>query len=374
MDYTFQDEEEAASRRTWIGATAFALAVVIGIILVLRATSRDKDRAETDEPQTSAQTTAQPATPAAATPAAPAAPAKPEKPADKVAPPPPPPPAPTQNVASSPSEPERAAPTPPAPDKRNGKDKKDPKAKAASAAVRDLIAQGQDAERRDDLTAARAAYEKALASPDIGDSRALAESRLGDVMVSMVASQREMPEKIEHAIVSGDRIVKLAIKHGTTVELITKSNNLSNPGNIRLGDRLRFLDNPKFEIIVSKSENWLLLKMNGKFFKRYTVGTGKFNRTPVGTFTITDKEENPAWWKDNKRIPFGDPENILGTRWMKIEATGNTPPANGYGIHGTWDNSSLGQQSSAGCIRMANEDVQELYMLVPKGTPVTIEN
>lgn len=377
MDYTFRDEEEAASRRTWIGATAFALAVVIGIILVLRATSRDKNRPDSGgkQPQTTTQTAVPAADTATVGPAASAKPEKPAKPAEKVAPPPPPP-SPPQRGASSPGEPERAAATPPAPEKRAGKDKAkgDAKVPGASAAVRDLIAQGQDAERRDDLAAARAAYEKALASPDIGDAKALAESRLGAVMVALATSPREMPEKIEHAIVSGDRIVKLAIKHGTTVELITKSNNLSNPGNIRLGDRLRFLDNPKFEILVSKSENWLLLKMNGKFFKRYTVGTGKFNRTPIGTFTITDKEEEPAWWKDGKRIPFGDPENILGTRWMKIEATGTTPPANGYGIHGTWDNSSLGQQSSAGCIRMANEDVQELYMLVPKGTPVTIEN
>ena len=71
-------------------------------------------------------------------------------------------------------------------------------------------------------------------------------------------------------------------------------------------------------------------------------------------------------------VPFGDKENILGTRWMSLTATGETPPARGYGIHGTWEPATLGKQSSAGCIRMRNSDVEELFMLVPEGTPVTI--
>ena len=114
------------------------------------------------------------------------------------------------------------------------------------------------------------------------------------------------------------------------------------------------------------------MTLNGLFFKRYLVGTGVYGKTPVGTFVIDDKIENPPWWKDGKAIPFGDDENILGTRWMRITATNNTPSVTGYGIHGTWDNDSLGKQSSAGCIRMRNEDVEEVFMLVPRGTIVTI--
>jgi lipoprotein-anchoring transpeptidase ErfK/SrfK len=45
----------------------------------------------------------------------------------------------------------------------------------------------------------------------------------------------------------------------------------------------------------------------------------------------------------------------------------------GYGIHGTWDKDSIGKAESAGCIRLRNEDVEELFLLVPVGTPVRIE-
>jgi lipoprotein-anchoring transpeptidase ErfK/SrfK len=57
---------------------------------------------------------------------------------------------------------------------------------------------------------------------------------------------------------------------------------------------------------------------------------------------------------------------------MTLRATGSTPDVRGYGIHGTWDESTIGKSESAGCIRMKNRDVEELYVLLPPGTPVTI--
>ena len=99
----------------------------------------------------------------------------------------------------------------------------------------------------------------------------------------------------------------------------------------------------------------------------------KEGKTPEGTFVIATKIPEPPWYRDDgKMIPFGDKENILGTRWMSIKATGDTPSAEGYGIHGTWDVGSIGKAESAGCVRMINSDVEELYSLVPVGTRVVI--
>ena len=367
MEYRFEEDDEASRRRTWAVVVAVVLAATIGTVLLVRAAGKkdDKKDQEGDPPAAAAATAKTDAKDSAGKNPATKKPSGAEAvktPAPKTA-------AATAASAKTPTPaPAAKTPTPKTPEKAPAKTP----ARPVGAGTAKTIEAGQEAERAGDLAAARAAYETALVAADVGDARALVESRLGDVMVKLVASQREMPEKVDHAIVKGDLIAILARKYGTTTDLIATANNISNPNNIQIGDRLRILDHPKFEIEVSKSENWLLLKMNGKFFKRYSVGTGKFNRTPVGTFKISDKEKNPAWWKDNRQIPFGDPENILGTRWMKTVATGDTPPAAGYGIHGTWDNTSLGQQSSAGCVRMANEDVEELFMLVPEGTSVTI--
>lgn len=45
-----------------------------------------------------------------------------------------------------------------------------------------------------------------------------------------------------------------------------------------------------------------------------------------------------------------------------------------FGIHGTLDLYSVGWASSHGCIRMKNEEVAELYDIVPYGTKVVIVN
>lgn len=246
------------------------------------------------------------------------------------------------------------------------------KLKEASADVRELIRKGQEAEAADDLVAARDLYLKALDDKDCGNARKVIEELLGNVNITLIFSPREMPEKIDHAIVSGDSLAKLAAKFNTPVDLIQASNGIKNPDRINPGDRIRLLNKPVFEISVGKKSNEMLVTMNGKFFKRYTVGTGRYNKTPVGTFKVKEKIKDPPWWKDGQVIPFGEKENILGTRWMEIEATGSTPPAKGYGIHGTWDNTSLGQQSSAGCIRMRNSDVEELFTYVPRGCAVII--
>lgn len=43
-----------------------------------------------------------------------------------------------------------------------------------------------------------------------------------------------------------------------------------------------------------------------------------------------------------------------------------------FGIHGTVYQSSLGWASSHGCIRMNNDEVAELFKIIPIGTKVTI--
>jgi lipoprotein-anchoring transpeptidase ErfK/SrfK len=85
----------------------------------------------------------------------------------------------------------------------------------------------------------------------------------------------------------------------------------------------------------------------------------------VGAFKILVKLENPVWYKAGAVIPPESPDNVLGTRWMGFDLEG-------YGIHGTVDPDKIGQQVTSGCIRMRNEEVEELYKIVPRGTPVTV--
>ena len=57
---------------------------------------------------------------------------------------------------------------------------------------------------------------------------------------------------------------------------------------------------------------------------------------------------------------------------MEVVGCGFNCPWGQFGIHGTTEIYSVGWSSSHGCIRMNNEEVAELYKIIPIGTKVTI--
>ena len=197
------------------------------------------------------------------------------------------------------------------------------------------------------------------------ESKLVRESRveLDKLNIRILFSPTPTEDSIFYEVKTGDTLNKIAKNFGTTVELIMKSNNFKN-SLIRPGMRLK-ISKAKYDILIDKSQNILVLKSNGEVFKTYTVSTGADNSTPVGTYEIENKLINPVWYKAGVIVPSGSPENILGSRWM-----GFTIP--GYGIHGTTDESTIGRHITAGCVRMKNIDVEELYSIVPIGTEVTI--
>ncbi|MCX5716395.1 MAG: L,D-transpeptidase family protein [Candidatus Omnitrophica bacterium] len=213
------------------------------------------------------------------------------------------------------------------------------------------------------LSAARDLYQRAIRDYPQGKSVSDAQKATWDLNIKLLFSQTQAPDSKIYQVEPGDTLGKIAKKFNTTVELLMRSNNLKSDL-IRPGMRLKVCT-AKFSILVDKSQNTLTLKANDDIFKIYTVATGLDNSTPIGTFTIVTKEVNPTWYKSGAIVPPGSPKNILGTRWMGISLPG-------YGIHGTTEPESIGKQVTAGCVRMLNNEVEELYTIVPSGTEVTI--
>jgi lipoprotein-anchoring transpeptidase ErfK/SrfK len=139
--------------------------------------------------------------------------------------------------------------------------------------------------------------------------------------------------------------------------------------NIRVGERLKILKG-NVTVLVDKSDYTLTLLLDGHFIKQYPVGTGKSGKTPVGVFVVDNKLINPVWYSPDGIYPFGDPENVLGTRWIGFE---DKEGLYGYGIHGTTDPDSIGKEMSNGCIRLTNEDVEELFNYVKAKTKVVVQ-
>ena len=90
----------------------------------------------------------------------------------------------------------------------------------------------------------------------------------------------------------------------------------------------------------------------------------------VSSLHTSIAKENPPWFRVGEEpVPFGDPENPLGTRWLGWEDdNGRTS----YGFHGTWEPETIGFAASMGCVRFRNEEVEQLYELLPRRSGVTV--
>jgi len=190
-----------------------------------------------------------------------------------------------------------------------------------------------------------------------------ANEHLCAVNMQLLFSNATTPQTVVHKVQKGDTLGKIAKQYHTTVDLIQRRNNLKNHL-IKAGKELSIWNAP-FEIYVDKSRNILMVKSENELFKVYPVSTGAGNTTPTGDFKITTKLIDPVWYHHGVVVPPGTSENFLGTRWLGF----NIPK---YGIHGTVEPEKIGQSVSAGCVRMRNEDVEELFSFIPEGIKVTI--
>ena len=127
-------------------------------------------------------------------------------------------------------------------------------------------------------------------------------------------------------------------------------------------------------IVVDTAARLLYLVRGDGTAIRYRVAVGRPGTTWKGVQTVTAKQEWPQWTPTPEmrrsrpglpRTVAGGPRNPLGARALYLGSTL-------YRIHGTTDPRSIGRAASAGCFRMLNEDVIELYRFVPVGTKVQV--
>ena len=226
-----------------------------------------------------------------------------------------------------------------------------------------LVSQAKDLAARGKLPEAKGVWQKLIM--DFSNSAEVMkwQKELENINIKLLFSPRITAGSLLYEIKPGDTLSKIARAHNTTSELIKKCNGLATD-TIVPGKKIKVWTAP-FSILVDKSQNTLLLKANEEIIKTYIVSTGKNNSTPAGNFKIASKLINPTWFKAGAVVPAESPENILGTRWLGFDLPG-------YGIHGTTQPQDLGRQVTQGCVRMSNPEVEELYLIVPPGTEVTI--
>ena len=248
-----------------------------------------------------------------------------------------------------------------------------------SSSVAALIKSAEDAMFADNPRRAREIASSILKSgqcKEYDDEWIKAADIVNEANRIFMNSKAPCPEKRTYVVVSGDNLTRVAYRNNATIGALQRLNGLNTTSDvIRPGDALQYLAGT-WSIKVSKSHFLLCLYLDDELYRIYRVSIGRQDRTPAGTFIIKDKEINPAWTPPGLSIPYGDPRNILGTRWMGLKPTGETDQTlRGYGIHGTTEPESIGTAASLGCVRMRNEEVEELYDFIPMAfekNPITV--
>ena len=131
---------------------------------------------------------------------------------------------------------------------------------------------------------------------------------------------------------------------------------------------------PAGTIIIDTPHTFLYLVLGYGKALRYGIGVGRKGFTWSGTERLSRMSKWPDWHPPKEMIarqPYlprftaGGEGNPMGARALYL---GNTE----YRIHGTNQPSTIGHFVSSGCIRLTNEDVEDLYNRVNVGTRVVV--
>lgn len=249
-----------------------------------------------------------------------------------------------------------------------------------SAAVATLIQQAEAAIKANNPVQAREHYNSALLSERASASdRAHVREQMAALNADLIFSPRVYPNDpfaTTYEVQSGDSLSRIAQREGVATEwlLIQRVNRLSNPSSIYQGQKLKLVRGP-FHAVVSKSafrmdvyigppgeiDQWM-------YVRSFPVGLGEQDGTPLGAFTVRrhSKLIDPFWRnpRTGEEFAASDPKNPIGDHWIGLRGLGQAETFSGYGIHGTIDPGSIGQEMSMGCVRMLPEDVALVYELL----------
>ncbi|HEY9721773.1 MAG TPA: L,D-transpeptidase family protein [Oscillatoriaceae cyanobacterium] len=131
-------------------------------------------------------------------------------------------------------------------------------------------------------------------------------------------------------------------------------------------------------VVETQQHRAFLFDKTGKLTKIYACRSGKTSTPTVPGVKIVDgKNDNPAAVSNALWPTSGG--RAFGTRLMNLSdydpETGRTylGPHHGEELHGTYEDNSMGQNFSHGCVGLRNADIEEIYNQVANGELVRFD-
>ena len=238
----------------------------------------------------------------------------------------------------------------------------------------DMLAQNKPVEARSMLTAA---LERTDISPADADRIRTELTKLNQRLIFGPEVVAGDPHVSTYNIQEGDSLVKLQRKLGLSVDwrFLQRVNNISAPERLRLGQRLKIVKGPFHAVIYKRDFRMDLFMGDGSdrvFVRSFKVGLGEHGATPEGAFAVKPNSKliDPAWTnpRTGEQFAANDPKNPLGEYWIGlIGVSENIRDLETYGMHGTIEPDSIGQNRSMGCVRMLADDIALVYEVMIEG-------
>jgi len=131
-------------------------------------------------------------------------------------------------------------------------------------------------------------------------------------------------------------------------------------------------------VIVNKENFTLSLYQNFTKIRQYDIAIGKGHgnkrvkgddRTPEGIYRIESVEDASHWFYHYPGDSLPPVMGAYGKWFVRLDV----PGFKGIGIHGFLNDDSLGKRKSKGCIRINNDNLDELVQWLSPGMLVIIE-
>lgn len=234
---------------------------------------------------------------------------------------------------------------------------------AARAAIEAAMARVQEHLDRNELPQALRLLTEWYEDPRLSAEQNEELVELLDQLAGAVVYSRQHLLTEPYVVQPGDTLETVADRYRVSWQLLAKINGLTNPKQLRPGERLKVVQGP-FEALVDVRRHELTLLVGDLYAGRFPIGTGRDGSTPMGSFNVLKKVVNPSWAGPQGEVAPDSPANPLGGRWIDL--------GGGIGIHGTNDPASIGKSASEGCIRLGAPDIEDVFDILVEGSKVTI--
>ena len=177
-----------------------------------------------------------------------------------------------------------------------------------------------------------------------------------------------------HVVERGETWTSIGARAGVAPATLARQNNRAPGSRLKAGESIT-IDNRHIvpdaagvSIAINLPQRLLFHYVDGGLRAHYPVAVGLPDwPTPLGPFTIIEKEEDPTWdvpasiQEEMRRegrkvlttVPPG-PDNPLGRHWLRLSF-------GGVGLHGTNVPSSVYRVTTHGCMRMHPDDIADLF-------------